>query len=86
MIGHSPRLRVLRLRAAGDAAIEYTDALGKFLPDQDRPNAGVFSFQDGDEQWLSLRYDLTAPLARYVAAEFRRDCPEPFRRYRSGPV
>ena len=47
--------------------VEYTDALGKFLPDQDRPNAGVFSFQDEDEQWLSLRYDLTAPLARYVA-------------------
>ena len=47
--------------------IEYTDALGKFLPDQDRPNDGVFSFQDDDDQWLSLRYDLTAPLARYVA-------------------
>ena len=53
-------------------AIEYTDALGKFLPDQDRPNEGVFSFQDDDEQWLSLRYDLTAPLARYVA----EDAPE----------
>ncbi len=26
-------------------AFEYTDALGKFLPDQDRPNEGVFSFQ-----------------------------------------
>ena len=51
-------------------AIEYTDALGKFLPDQDRPNEGVFSFQDDDEQWLSLRYDLTAPLARYVAENF----------------
>ena len=51
-------------------AIEYTDALGKFLPDQDRPNEGVFSFQDDDEQWLSLRYDLTAPLARYVAEHF----------------
>ena len=51
-------------------AIEYTDALGKFLPDQDRPNDGVFSFQDDDEQWLSLRYDLTAPLARYVAENF----------------
>src|SRR6478735_9136934 len=50
--------------------IEYTDALGKFLPDQDRPNEGVFSFQDDDEQWLSLRYDLTAPLARYVAENF----------------
>ena len=51
-------------------AIEFTDALGKFLPDQDRLNEGVFSFQDDDERWLSLRYDLTAPLARYVAANF----------------
>jgi histidyl-tRNA synthetase len=66
-------------------AIEYTDALGKFLPDQDRPNAGVFSFQDEDEQWLSLRYDLTAPLARYVAEHFDR-LPKPFRRYAVGPV
>src|SRR6202795_2482763 len=66
-------------------AIEYTDALGKFLPDQDRPNEGVFSFQDEDEQWLSLRYDLTAPLARYVAENFDR-LPKPFRRYRYGWV
>ena len=58
--------------------IEYTDALGKFLPDQDRPNEGVFSFQDDDEQWLSLRYDLTAPLARYVAENFDR-LPKPYR-------
>jgi len=66
-------------------AFEYTDALGKFLPDQDRPNEGVFSFQDEDEQWLSLRYDLTAPLARYVAQNFDR-LPKPFRRYQTGPV
>lgn len=66
-------------------AIEYTDALGKFLPDQDRPNDGVFSFQDDDEQWLSLRYDLTAPLARYVAQNFDR-LPKPFRSYRVGQV
>ena len=59
-------------------AIEYTDALGKFLPDQDRPNEGVFSFQDHDEQWLSLRYDLTAPLARYVAENFDT-LPKPYR-------
>lgn len=65
--------------------IEYTDALGKFLPDQDRPNAGVFSFQDEDEQWLSLRYDLTAPLARYVAENFQK-LPTPFRSYRQGWV
>jgi histidyl-tRNA synthetase len=66
-------------------AIEYTDALGKFLPDQDRPNEGVFSFKDDDEQWLSLRYDLTAPLARYVAENYQ-NLPKPFRRYQVGPV
>jgi len=66
-------------------AIEYTDALGKFLPDQDRPNEGVFSFQDDDEQWLSLRYDLTAPLARFVAQNYDR-IPKPYRSYRCGPV
>ncbi|TDT89410.1 histidyl-tRNA synthetase [Azorhizobium sp. AG788] len=66
-------------------AIEYTDALGKFLPDQDRPNEGVFSFQDDDDQWLSLRYDLTAPLARYVAEHFDA-LPKPYRSYRNGYV
>jgi histidyl-tRNA synthetase len=66
-------------------AMEYTDALGKFLPDQDRPNEGVFSFQDDDEQWISLRYDLTAPLARYVAENFD-SLPKPYRSYRSGYV
>ena len=66
-------------------AIEYTDALGKFLPDQDRPNEGVFSFQDDDEQWLSLRYDLTAPLARYVAENFQ-NLALPYRSYRFGWV
>ena len=66
-------------------AFEYTDALGKFLPDQDRPNEGVFSFQDDDEQWISLRYDLTAPLARYVAEHFD-SLPKPYRSYRAGYV
>lgn len=66
-------------------AIEYTDALGKFLPDLDRPNEGVFSFQDDDEQWLSLRYDLTAPLARHVAEHFEA-LPKPYRSYRAGYV
>ncbi|HPG05188.1 MAG TPA: HisS family protein, partial [Rhodoblastus sp.] len=65
--------------------IEYTDALGKFLPDQDRPNEGVFSFQDDDEQWLSLRYDLTAPLARYVAENYDK-LAKPYRSYRAGYV
>jgi histidyl-tRNA synthetase len=66
-------------------AMEFTDALGKFLPDQDRPNEGVFSFQDDDEQWISLRYDLTAPLARYVAENFD-SLPKPYRSYREGYV
>jgi histidyl-tRNA synthetase len=65
--------------------VEYTDALGKFLPDQDRPNEGVFSVQDDDEQWLSLRYDLTAPLARY-AAENWTQIAKPYRSYRVGWV
>ena len=66
-------------------AFEYTDALGKFLPDVDRPNEGVFSLKDDDEQWLSLRYDLTAPLARHVAANFQT-LAKPFRRYAVGTV
>ena len=66
---------------------EYTDSLGKFLPDLDRPNEGVFSFQDDDEQWLSLRYDLTAPLARHVAARLdEQNLTLPFRSYRAGWV
>ena len=66
-------------------AFEYTDALGKFLPDLDRPNEGVFSLKDDDGQWLSLRYDLTAPLARYVAENFQ-NLPKPYRRYQVGTV
>jgi histidyl-tRNA synthetase len=65
-------------------AIEYTEALGKFLPDLDRPNEGVFSFQD-DERWLSLRYDLTAPLARFAAENFET-LPKPYRRWAAGLV
>jgi histidyl-tRNA synthetase len=66
-------------------AFEYADALGKFLPDSDRPNEGVFALQDDDEQWMALRYDLTAPLARF-AAETWETLPKPFRRYAFGPV
>ena len=64
---------------------EYTDALGKFLPDADRPNEGVFSLQDDDDQWMSLRYDLTAPLARHVAENFQQ-IQLPYRTYRAGYV
>ncbi len=71
--------------ALDTSAFEYADALGKFLPDDDRPNAGVFALQDDDDQWLSLRYDLTAPLARYVAEHYDQ-LPKPLRRYQSGSV
>lgn len=66
-------------------AFEYADALGKFLPDADRPNEGVFAMQDDDEQWMALRYDHTAPLARF-AAQTWETLPKPFRRYAYGPV
>lgn len=67
------------------AAVETLEALGKFLPDVDRPNDGVFAWRDEDAGWLALRYDLTAPLAR-VYAQHRRDLPNPYRRYAMGPV
>ncbi len=65
-------------------SFEYTDSIGKFLPDKDRPDEGVFSFQD-EKNWLSLRYDLTAPLARYVAKNYL-EIPKPFKRYQLGTV
>ncbi len=72
------------------SAVETVDALGKFLPDVDRPNEGVFAWQEDNDSdkpgdWLALRYDLTAPLAR-VYAQFRNDLPTPYRRYTMGPV
>jgi histidyl-tRNA synthetase len=71
--------------ALDTGAFEYADALGKFLPDSDRPNEGVFALQDDDEQWMALRYDLTAPLARFAAHNWE-GLPKPFRRYAFGPV
>jgi histidyl-tRNA synthetase len=65
-------------------SFEYSDSIGKFLPDKDRPDEGVFSFQD-ENKWMSLRYDLTAPLARYVAKNYL-EIPKPFKRYQLGTV
>lgn len=67
------------------SGVETVEALGKFLPDVDRPNAGVFAWQEEDEAWVALRYDLTAPLAR-VVAQYRDALPSPYRRYAVGPV
>jgi histidyl-tRNA synthetase len=66
-------------------ALEYVDVLGKFLPDADTPDAGIFAFRDEDQEWIGLRYDLTAPLSRYVAMNLQT-LPLPFRRYQVGPV
>jgi histidyl-tRNA synthetase len=66
-------------------AFEYADVLGKFLPDEDRPNVGVFALRDDDEQWMALRYDLTAPLARFVAENYDA-LAKPYRRYQAGSV
>lgn len=71
--------------ALATPAFEYADCLGKFLPDSDRPNAGVFALTDDDDQWMALRYDLTAPLARFAAQNWE-PLPKPFRRYAFGPV
>jgi histidyl-tRNA synthetase len=71
--------------ALESSAVETVAALGKFLPDVDRPNEGVFAWQEDEGDWLALRYDLTAPLAR-VYAQFRNDLPTPYRRYAMGPV
>jgi hypothetical protein len=71
--------------ALDTSALEYADALGKFLPDADRPNDGVFALLDDDEQWMALRYDLTAPLARFAAQNWET-LPKPFRRYAFGTV
>ena len=65
-------------------SFEYSDSIGKFLPDKDRPDEGVFSFKD-EKKWLSLRYDLTAPLARYIAKNYL-EIPKPFKRYQLGTV
>ena len=66
-------------------ALEYVDALGKFLPEADQPDGGIFAFRNEDEEWIALRYDLTAPLSRYVAMNLQ-ELPLPFRRYQVGPV
>ena len=63
---------------------EISENIGKFLPDEDRPNSGVFGFKDGKD-WMSLRYDLTAPLARYYSAN-ETLISRPFKRYQVGNV
>src|SRR3972149_3670658 len=69
---------------SGTPALEYVDSLGKFLPEADQPDGGIFAFKNEDDEWVGLRYDLTAPLSRFVA--MNPELPKPFRRYQIGPV
>lgn len=80
-----PVYRLFGFQPLETPVLEYLDALGKHLPDKDQPGEGVFALRDDDEQWMALRYDLTAPLARYVAQN-RNDITLPYRRYQVGPV
>jgi histidyl-tRNA synthetase len=66
-------------------AVEYVDVLGKFLPEADTPDGGIFTWLYDDDEWVALRYDLTAPLSRYVAKNFQA-LGMPFRRYQAGQV
>ena len=66
-------------------AVEYVDVLGKFLPESATPEGGIFSWKYDDDEWVALRYDLTAPLSRYVAKNFQ-ELGLPFRRWQTGQV
>ncbi len=65
-------------------ALEYVETLGKFLPESDTPDGGVFALRE-DEEWMAMRYDLTAPLSR-VVAQYGNQLTSPYRRYQMGPV
>ena len=67
------------------SSFEISENIGKFLPDEDRPSSGVFGFQEENNSWISLRYDLTAPLARYVSQNYL-NITNPFKRYQIGNV
>ena len=48
-------------------SFEISENIGSFLAEDDsNPMSDVFSFQDGEKS-ITLRYDLSSPLARFVA-------------------
>jgi histidyl-tRNA synthetase len=63
-------------------AIEYTDILlGKYGTEGDQL---LYRFEDNGGRDVSLRYDLTVPLARVIGQH--TELPRPFRRYQIAPV
>ena len=66
-------------------SFEKSENIGSFLAsDESNPMSDVFIFKDEKES-LTLRYDLSAPLSRFVAQNFR-DIVFPYKRYAYGDV
>ena len=61
-------------------SFEISESIGSFLAeDEANPMSDVFSFQDGEKS-ITLRYDLSSPLARFVAQN-NQELPSIFKRY-----
>ena len=61
-------------------SFEISENIGSFLAeDEANPMSDVFSFKDGDKN-ITLRYDLSSPLAR-VYAQNNQELPSSFTRY-----
>ncbi len=61
-------------------SFEISENIGSFLAEDDtNPMSDVFSFQDGEKN-ITLRYDLSSPLARFVAQN-NQELPSIFKRY-----
>ena len=61
-------------------SFEISENIGSFLADDDsNPMSDVFSFKDGEKN-ITLRYDLSSPLARFVAQN-NQELPLPYKRY-----
>jgi histidyl-tRNA synthetase len=66
-------------------SFEIDKNIGSFLADdEDNPMSDVFTFNDGNEK-ITLRYDLSSPLSRFVAQNYR-ELPFPYKRYAIGNV
>ena len=61
-------------------SFEVSENIGSFLAEDDaNPMSDVFSFKDGDKS-ITLRYDLSSPLARFVAQN-NQELPSIYKRY-----
>ena len=61
-------------------SFEIAENIGSFLAEDDNnPMSDVFSFNDGEKN-ITLRYDLSSPLARFVAQN-NQELPSIYKRY-----